>query len=51
MPARVRGSGILTNFDNVIQGETSNSGSLGTNGIGIINQAGGVIEANVPVSF
>ena len=44
---RVRGSGILTNVDNTIQGETSNSGSLGTNEIGIINQAGGSILANV----
>ncbi len=44
---RVRGSGILTNTNNIIQGETSNSGSLGNNEIGIVNQAGGVISANV----
>ena len=44
---RVRGSGILTNTNNTIQGETSNSGSLGTNEIGLVNQAGGVISANV----
>ena len=45
---RVRGSGILTNAGNTIQGETSNSGSLGNNEIGIVNQTGGVIDANVP---
>ena len=44
--ARFRGSGILTNVDNIIQGETSNSGGLGYNEIGIINQANGLIDAN-----
>ena len=44
---RVMGSGILTNANNTIQGETSNSGSLGNNVIGIVNQAGGIISANV----
>ena len=44
---RVRGGGILTNIDNTIQGETSNSGSLGNNEIGLVNQAGGVISANI----
>ncbi len=48
---RVRGSGILTNAGNTIQGETSNSGSLGNNEIGIINQAGGLIDANVAGLF
>ncbi len=43
---RVYGSGILTNTNNTIQGET-HSGSLGNNGIGIVNQAGGTISANV----
>src|SRR5262249_46312411 len=44
---RIRGTGIFTNAGNTIQGETSNSGSLGTNEIGLVNQAGGVIDANV----
>ena len=44
---RLRGSGILTNVNNIIQGETNSGGSLGMNEIGIINQAGGVIDANV----
>lgn len=44
---RVRGSGTLTNVDNIIQGETSNTGSLGNNEIGLINQANGLINANV----
>ena len=44
---RVSGSGILTNAGNTIQGETSNSGSFGLNLIGIVNQAGGIIDANV----
>ena len=45
---RIRGSGILTNVNNVIQGYTDlSSGSLGNNEIGIVNQAGGVISANV----
>ena len=46
--ARIRGSGILTNAGNTIAGEANNSGSgLGANEIGIVNQAGGVISANV----
>ena len=44
---RIFGSGILINVNNLIQGETSNSGSLGANQIGIVNQAGGIIDANV----
>ena len=44
---RVRGTGIFTNAGTTIEGETSNLGSLGTNEIGIVNQAGGVISANV----
>src|SRR4029079_2963426 len=44
---RIRGSGIFTNAGNTINGETSNSGSFGTNEIGIVNQTGGVIEANI----
>ena len=44
---RVRGGGILTNIDNTIQGETSNSGSLGNNEIGLVNQTGGAISANI----
>ena len=43
---RILGSGILTNFNNTIEGET-HSGSLGNNGIGIVNQSGGLINANV----
>src|SRR4029078_11168855 len=42
---RVRGTGPLTNVDNTIQGETNNSGSLGTNELGIVNQS--LINANV----
>ncbi len=48
---RVRGSGILTNVDNVIQGESSNSGSLGNNEIGLVNQSAGLIDANVAGLF
>ncbi len=49
--ARIRGSGILTNAGNTIAGEANNSGSgLGANEIGIVNQAGGVVSANVPGS-
>ncbi len=44
---RIRGTGILTNAGNTIEGETSNSGSLGADEIGIVNQARGVISANV----
>ena len=39
---RIRGSGVLTNAGNTIQGETNNSGSLGNNEIGMVNQAGGI---------
>ncbi len=46
--ARIRGAGVLTNANNVIQGSANNSGSgLGVNEIGIINQAAGVIDASV----
>ncbi|MEO8044158.1 MAG: FecR domain-containing protein [Spartobacteria bacterium] len=44
----IRGSGIFTNAGTTIDGETSNFGSFGNNEIGIINQVGGVISANVP---
>nr|MDQ2868324.1 hypothetical protein [Verrucomicrobiota bacterium] len=44
---RIRGSGVFTNTDNIIQGETNNSGSFGTNEIGIVNQSAGLIDANV----
>ena len=45
---RVYGSGILTNVDNTIQGFTNSAGySLGLDQIGIVNQAAGVIDANV----
>ena len=44
---RILGSGILTNVDNVIQGSTNASGSFGANQIGIVNQIGGLIDANV----
>ena len=44
----IRGSGIFTNAGTTIDGETSNSGSFGNNQIGIVNQAGGIISANVP---
>ena len=40
-------SGNLINVNNTIQGETNNSGSLGRNEIGIVNGAGGLIDANV----
>ncbi len=43
----IRGNGIFTNAGTTIDGETSNFGSFGNNEIGIINQAGGVISANV----
>ncbi|MGH7939107.1 MAG: FecR domain-containing protein, partial [Bryobacteraceae bacterium] len=43
---RIRGGGILTNLNNVIQGET-NTGSFGNNKIGIVNRAAGLIDANV----
>ena len=44
--ARVLGSGILTNVDNLIEGNASAGGSLGANAIGLINQTAGVINAN-----
>ena len=49
---RVRGTGTLFNGGAnggtfTIQGETSNSGSLGTNELGIVNRSGGLIDANV----
>ena len=44
---RIRGTGIFTNAGTTIEGETSNAGSLGADEIGIVNQAGGVISANV----
>ena len=44
---RILGGGILTNVNNLIQGDTNTSGgSLGANAIGLINQAAGVINAN-----
>ena len=43
---RIRGSGIFINAGTTIEGETSNSGSLGADEIGIVNQVGGVISAN-----
>jgi fibronectin-binding autotransporter adhesin len=45
--ARLRGSGILTNVDNILQGDTRNLGSIGNGEIGIINHVNGVIDANV----
>ena len=46
--ARIRGSGILINAGNTIGGEANNTGSgLGADQIGIVNQSGGVIDANV----
>ena len=44
--ARIRGSGVLTNVDNTIAGFTTGGGSFGANAIGIVNQAGGLIDAN-----
>ncbi|HEY3662568.1 MAG TPA: FecR domain-containing protein, partial [Chthoniobacterales bacterium] len=44
----IRGSGIFTNAGTTIDGETSNAGSFGNNQIGIVNQADGIISANVP---
>ena len=54
--ARVRGTGTLFNGGSsgeafTIQGETSNSGSLGTNELGIVNRSGGLINANVAGLF
>ena len=48
---RIRGSGILTNAGNTIQGETSNSGSLGNNEIGISQPGRRPIDANVAGLF
>jgi hypothetical protein len=50
--ARVRGIGTLFNGGPggepfTIQGETNNSGSLGTNELAIVNRSGGIINANV----
>jgi hypothetical protein len=44
--ARVLGNGILTNVNNTIHGNTLAGGSLGANQIGIVNQVGGVIDAD-----
>jgi hypothetical protein len=49
--ARVRGTGILFVGDTsggtyTIQGDTNNSGSLGTNELGIVIRSGGLIDAN-----
>jgi hypothetical protein len=49
--ARVRGSGTLFNGGpngevSTIRGETSNSGSLGTNELAIVNRSGGLINAD-----
>jgi len=45
---RVYGSGILTNFNNTIQGYTNGTSySLGLDQIGIVNQAAALIDANV----
>ena len=43
---RIRGGGILTNVDNLIEGNATAGGSLGANAIGLINQVAGVINAN-----
>src|SRR4029077_5159434 len=48
---RIRGHGTLTNAGSTIQGETSNSGSLGNNEIGVITQADGLIDANAAGLF
>ncbi len=42
---RILGNGTLTT-NNTIQGETSGGGSLGADQIGIVNQTGGIIDAN-----
>ena len=44
--ARIRGGGVLTNVDNLIEGNANSGGSLGANAIGLINQVAGVINAN-----
>ncbi|MBS0660590.1 MAG: FecR domain-containing protein [Verrucomicrobia bacterium] len=46
---RVRsgGAGVLINVDNTIDGESTGGGSLGAGSLAIVNQAGGVIVANV----
>ncbi len=44
----VEGTSVLTNANNTIQGETSGTaGSFGGNSLGIVNQANGIIDANV----
>jgi mannose-6-phosphate isomerase-like protein (cupin superfamily)/predicted secreted protein len=45
--ARARGTGTLTIGDQLVQGETNNSGSFGNNELSIVNSAGGLIDANV----
>ena len=45
--ARILGTGTFTNAGNIIQGETSQFGSLGNDELGLINLAGGLIDANV----
>jgi hypothetical protein len=44
--ARVRGGGELINVNNVIQGDTNNTTSLGNNDMVLVNQSGGLIDAN-----
>ena len=44
--ARIRGSGILTNAS-TIQGWSDSNGAIGLDEIGIVNQSGGLILANV----
>jgi hypothetical protein len=41
--ARINGTGTLTNVDNTIEG----SGNIGLNALGVANQVGGTIDANV----
>jgi hypothetical protein len=45
---RILGTGTFTNAGNIIRGETGASGSFGNDQIGIVNLAGGLIDANVP---
>ena len=45
--ARILGSGLLINSDNIIQGSSNGSGNLGNDAIGFINQANGLFDANV----
>jgi hypothetical protein len=44
---RILGSGVLTNANNTIQGWSNTGYGLGVDQIGIINQASGLIDANV----